>query len=215
MWALVLAGLTIASGLWFLAPVREALDPRGLLSYLDGFSNHPAAPWVVLAGFLLGGMLVLPVTLMVVLTVASFGPLEGFFYALGGATGSALLSFAIGRCLGRRQLDRLAGSRLHTASVRLRRAGITTVAAVRMIPITHFTVVSLAAGVSHIRVRDFIAGTLLGMAPGIGAIAIFFQQASASARSPSLEHLGWLAAVSLTILAGLLLLRRFARSSVG
>lgn len=210
IWAIVLVVLTLLSGAWLLLPIRELIHPQAWFALLRSFAEHPVAPWVALAGFLVGSLLVLPVTVMVVLTVATFGPLMGFFYALAGVTIAGLSSFALGRRLGRAQLDRLAGTRLHAVSLRLRGAGITTVAAIRMIPITHFTVVSLAAGVSHIRVRDFLMGTVIGMAPGIGAIAIFFDQFSAMAQSPTLEHLLWLLGISLAILAALLYFRRLA-----
>lgn len=211
VWAVVLAVLTVVSLAWTLPPVRELIHPRALLAALAAFSEHPAAPWVVLAGFLVGGLLILPVTLMVVLTVAAFGPVTGFLYALGGATLSGTLSFIIGRMLGHRQVARLTGSRLHAVSMKLRDTGITAVAAVRMLPVTHFTIVSLVAGASHIRARDFVVGTILGMAPGIGAIALFFEQFSAATREPSLEQLSWLAAVSVAILAALLGIRAVAR----
>ncbi len=209
--AAVLTGLTLLSALWALSPLRELIEPRAWLTLLRSLSHHPAAPWVAMAGFLLGSLLVLPVTVMVVLTIASFGPTEGSLYAFGGAVLAGLVSFAIGRCLGRRQLDRLAGSRLHGLSLKLRSAGIMTVAAVRMFPLTHFTVVSLAAGVSHIRVRDFLAGTLLGMAPGIGVIAIFYEQMAVALRDPGIEPLLWLAALSLATLSALWCLRRLIR----
>ncbi len=212
IWAVVLVSLTLLSGAWTLVPIRELIHPQAWIALLTSFAEHPAAPWAVFAGFLIGSLLVLPVTAMVVLTVAAFGPVEGFIYALAGTAASALATFALGRCLGRGQLDRLAGSRLHAVSLRLRSAGITAIAAVRMMPITHFTVVSLAAGVSHIRLRDFLVGTVLGMAPGIGAIAIFFERFAVMAQDPSLEHLLWLAGVSCAILAGLLFFRRLART---
>lgn len=211
IWAIVLAVMTVVSILWATPPAREFLHPQQLLALLEGFSGHPAAPWFVLAGFLVGGLLVLPVTLMVVIAVAAFGPLTGFLYALGGATLSGTLSFAIGRRLGHRQVERLAGSRLHAVSRKLSDAGITAVAAVRMVPVAHFTVVSLVAGASHIRARDFVAGTVLGMAPGIGAIAIFFEQFAMATREPSLEHFLWLVGVSVAILATLLTIRRLVR----
>ncbi|MDZ7748542.1 MAG: VTT domain-containing protein [Halofilum sp. (in: g-proteobacteria)] len=166
VWALALAAMTVASVAWTTPPARALLDPQALLALLAAFNGHPAAPWVVLAGFLVGGLLVLPVTFMVVVAVATFGATEGFLYALGGATLSGTLSFAIGRRLGHRQVERLAGSRLHAVSRRLGDAGITAIAAVRMVPVTHFTVVSLVAGASHIRARDFVAGTVLGVAQG-------------------------------------------------
>lgn len=210
-WAVALAGMTAASVLWTTPAARGMLQPQDLLALLDSFRGQPAAPWIVLAGFIAGGLVVLPVTLMVIVAVATFGPVTGFLYALGGATLSGTLSFAIGRWLGHRQVERLARSRLHAVSQKLSDAGITAVATARMVPVTHFTVVSLVAGGSHIRARDFVAGTVLGMAPGIGAIAIFFDQFATATREPSLEQFLWLALVSLAILATLLTIRHFVR----
>ena len=207
----VLLVLVSLSLMWLLSPLRELIDLRALLSMLRAFSGNPAAPWLVLAAFIVGGLVALPVTVMVVLAVATFGPVAGFVYALGGATLSGTVSFAIGRVLGHRHVKQLTGSRLHAISLTLRSGGVTGIAAVRMMPVTHFSIVSLVAGVSHVRVRDFIVGTVVGMAPGIGAIAFVGQQVVATAREPGLEQFAWLTAASLAILAVLMSLRRLVR----
>lgn len=210
-WAIALVALTVVAAAWAWTPARDLIRLELLAARLDAFSGHPAAPLLVLAGFLVGGLLVLPVTLMVVLTVSAFGPVAGFCYALGGATLSALLGFALGRLAGRRQVERLAGSRVHRISRRIGDAGVITVTTLRMLPVTHFTVVSLTAGATHIRVRDFVLGTVLGMAPGIGAITLFFDRLRATAQDPTAGQFALFAAVSLGILAVLLALRRWAR----
>jgi len=210
-WAIVLILLTALAVAWTVAPLDAVLDRRAVVTALAAFRAQPAAPWVVLAGFVVGGLLALPVTLMVVLTVAAFGPVAGFFYALAGATLSGTLGFALGHFLGRRHVEQLAGSRLHALSTRIGKAGMTGVAAVRMVPVAHFTVVSLVAGASHIRLRDFVGGTVIGMGPGIAAIALFFHGLSATAREPSADRLLWLAGVSIGILAVMLGLRWLVR----
>ena len=209
--AAVLVLLICLSLVWLLSPLRELIDLPSLLAMLRSFGGNPAAPWLVLAGFLVGGLVALPVTVVVVLAVATFGPVAGFMYALGGVTLSGSLNFAIGRALGHRHVAQLTGSRLHAVSMKLRRGGVTAIAAVRMMPVTHFGAVSLIAGVSHMRVRDFIIGTAVGMAPGIGAIALFSQQVIATAREPDMAQFAWLAVVSLAILTVLIGFRRLAR----
>jgi len=188
---------------------RKESFPRFKVNNLS-LGGHPAAPWLILAGFVLGGLIALPVTVMVVLAAAAFGPIQGFLVGLGGSTLSACTSFAIGRLLGHRQLAALAGSRVHAVSLKLRAGGVTAIAALRMMPVTHFTVVSLVSGVSHVRLRDFIAGTVIGMAPGVGAIALFFDRLSAATREPNAEHIAWLTGVSIAVLAVLLTMRRLA-----
>lgn len=207
LWGALLVLLAIVSLAWSFTPVRQVVDLEALAAGVEAVRAHPAAPWLVLAGFVVGGLVVLPVTLMNVFTVVVFGPVAGFGYALGGATLSALASFGLGRLLGHRALAQLTGSRIHALSVRLRAGGVTAVAALRLIPVAHFTIISLAAGASHVRTRDYVLGTVLGMAPGIAVIAVMVDRLSAVSARP--EPVQWLllAAVSLAMLALLLGLR--------
>lgn len=210
-WALVILAVTGLALAWTVTPLRDLADPRVLLALLQRFGDHGAAPWVLLAGFVVGGLLALPVTVMVVLAVAAFGPVLGFVYALGGATLAAGMNFAIGRLLGHRQVAELTGSRLQAVSLKLREGGVLAIVAARMMPVTHFTIVSLVAGASHIRTRDFLLGTVLGIAPAIAAIAMFYDRLALAAREPSGEHVAVLTLVSLGLLAILFAVRWLAR----
>lgn len=200
---------------WTVTPLREVIDAGTIEQWLASIRREPWAPFAVLGGFIIGGLLVLPVTLMTVLTLTTFGPIIGFFYALAGATISGMLSFAIGRGLGRRSVEQLTGSRLHRISQRFGRHGLVTIALLRMMPVAHFTVVSLSAGASHIRARDFLAGTILGMAPGMAAIALVFDRVQAAARNPDAARLFAVLVVGIAILAILLVLRRYLRRRPG
>ncbi|HSC07095.1 MAG TPA: hypothetical protein VLD59_09740, partial [Steroidobacteraceae bacterium] len=75
-----------------------------------------------------------------------------------------------------------------------------------------FTLINLAAGASHIKFRDFVLGTILGMAPGMAAIVLFSGQLGEVLRSPDLYNVGALTVLLLTIVSvGLWFWRRFAR----
>jgi len=210
LWAIALVVLTLVALAWSLGPTGQILDLQALASAVDAFRGHPAAPWLVMAGFVVGGLIVLPITLMNVFTVVVFGPVAGFGCALAGATVSALASFGIGRLLGHRAVSQLTGSRIHSLSLRLRAGGITAVTALRLLPVAHFTVVSLAAGASHVRARDFLLGTVLGMAPGIGVIALLVEHLNAVSARPGPAAWPLLAAASIAMLALLLVLRHAA-----
>lgn len=214
-WAVALVILLVLAAAWSWTPLNAWLSPRLLADWLGRVRAEPWAPIAVLAGFLVGGLLVLPVTLMTVLTLATFGPVLGFVYALVGATASGMLSFAIGRALGRRSVEHLAGSRVHRFSRRLGRHGFVAIALLRMVPIAHFTVVSLSAGASHVRARDFFAGTLLGMAPGLAAIALIFDRVRAVAERPDPLRMLGVFAVGAAVLAALLGLRALVRRRRG
>jgi phospholipase D1/2 len=127
---------------------------------------------------------------------------------------SAPLSFGIDHRLGRQTVRRLAGSRLEQLSQRLARQGLLTVIAVRIIPVAPFTVINLIAGVSPIRLRDFLLGTVAGMLPGLLGIAIFMDQVSATNRDPTPASLLVLVAVVSAILLGALGLHRWLSKRV-
>jgi uncharacterized membrane protein YdjX (TVP38/TMEM64 family) len=121
----------------------------------------------VLAVFIVGGLLVFPVTLLIVATAATFGPWLGFAYAAAGAAASAILTYGVGALIGRQALESVLGPRLNRIRRAITRHGVLAVATVRMVPIAPFTVVNLAAGASRIPFTDYVLGTILGMLPGL------------------------------------------------
>jgi len=141
---------------------------------------------MTVAGFLIGGLLVMPVMVLIAVTILAFGPWWGFWYALIGMTASALLTFGIGRLLGRRLMDHLSGSWVERISRTLAKKGVLTVATLRMLPIAPFSILNAVAGASHIRVRDFFLGTVLGELPGLVGLALFLDQVTETIRHPGL-----------------------------
>jgi phosphatidylserine/phosphatidylglycerophosphate/cardiolipin synthase-like enzyme/uncharacterized membrane protein YdjX (TVP38/TMEM64 family) len=202
---LLLAALSMA---WRWSPLKEWLEIERLAALAQAMRVAPAAPLVVLAGYAVASLVLVPITLMIVATALVFGPVTALLYAVAGAGLGAMLGFWLGRLLGRDLVRRLAGRRLNHLSRRLARRGLLAVVAVRIIPVAPFTVVNLAAGASHIGFRDFALGTLLGMLPGILAITLFSDRMAAAVRQPSALTLSALAAVVLAIAAFTYLLRR-------
>lgn len=208
-WALLLAGLLVLAGIWIWSPLRELLGPGELGPWLARFRNEPWAPLAVLGGFVGGGLLMLPVTLMVILTAIAFGPVPGFVLALLGSTASAAVSFLIGRGLGHRHVERLSGTRVHNLSRRIGHYGFLTIALLRMVPVAHFTVISMAAGTSHIRIAAFLAGTVVGMAPGMIVLIAFLDSLATAAREPDPVRISISFALGVGLLVTLLGLRHW------
>ena len=77
---------------------------------------------------------------------------------------------------------------------RVAKRGVIAVAAIRMVPIAPFTVINLAAGASAIPLFDYMAGTLLGMLPGIIMISAVGNQFAHILTSPTPFDLAVLAA---------------------
>jgi phospholipase D1/2 len=152
---------------WRLTPLAALTNPHTIREWFADIAAAPGAPAIVLAVFLVGGLLVFPVTLLIAATAATFGPLLGFTYAVIGSVASAILTYGVGALIGRETLENVMGPRLNRIRRAITRHGVTAVAAVRMVPVAPFTVINLAAGASRIPFIDYVLGTILGMLPGL------------------------------------------------
>jgi phospholipase D1/2 len=186
---LVLAmGLIAAAGAlsaaWHWGPLAQWLDRDTLVAGARYLQQAPATPLWVLGAYLAASLTATPITLMILVTGLVFGPVQGFCYALAGALLGAAASFGLGHSLGRDLVRRVAGERLNALSRWLRHRGLLAIIAVRLVPVAPFTVVNLVAGASHIRFRDFLLGTLIGMLPGTTAITLFSDRLTAALAHP-------------------------------
>lgn len=182
--------------LWQWTPMRDWLDVRSAAAYLEELAAGPAAPLAAVGAFIAGGLLVVPVVLLIAVTVLAFGAQWGFVYAITGMTLSAVVTFGIGRLLGHRLVNHLSGSRLYRVSRALAARGIVAVVVLRLLPVAPFSIVNAVAGASHIRFRDFLLGTVIGELPGLVSLALFIDQVMETVRRPGLGSLGMLAAIA-------------------
>jgi phospholipase D1/2 len=197
--AAILVLLALAAT-WRLTPLGDHLNPEAVLTWAAWARSLPYAPLVGAVIFTAASLAMVPVTALIVATALVYGPWLGFGISLTGSVLSAALAFGVGSRLWHGQMSRLDG-RLHRLSRRLARRGVIAVAALRMVPVAPFTVVNVAAGISHIRLRDFVLGTMLGLAPGTLALTVLAEGAASAVREPSLPT-----ALFVVVLAALLLL---------
>jgi phospholipase D1/2 len=213
--AALLAGFVLfaaaVAAAWRWSPLSEIADARSLADFAGEFAGSPLAPLWVLAAYLVAGLAAVPITLMIVVTALVFGAWIAFGYAMVGSLCAAALTFGIGHALGRDLVGRIGGEGLNRLNRRLGRRGLLAVVTVRILPLAPFTVVNLAAGASHIRLRDFLLGTALGMLPGILAITVFSDRLLAVLREPSPLTLALLAGVAIFVAGGAYALRRWLR----
>ncbi len=194
---------------WRWGPLADWLDRDALAQAAAWTRATAVAPLLVVAAYAAASLIGVPVTLLIVASAVVFGPLAAFAYALAGSLAGAAFGFALGHTLGRRAVRELAGARLNALSHRLGQRGLLAIITVRVIPVAPFTVVNLVAGASHIRLRDFLLGTLIGMTPGLLAVTVFSDRVLAALRDPSATALAALAVVVAVIAAGALVARRW------
>jgi uncharacterized membrane protein YdjX (TVP38/TMEM64 family) len=200
--AFLLAGIAVLAAMWRWGPLAEWVDRDALVHAAAWMQGSAAAPLWILGAYVVASVTAIPITLLIVATALVFGPVAAFVYALCGSLAGAAVGFVLGQTLGRQTIRRIAGARLNRLSRRLGQSGVLAVLAVRVIPVAPFTVVNLVAGASHIRLRDFLIGTMLGMTPGIAAVSIFSDRLLAALHDPSPSAIATLAVIAVAIAAG-------------
>lgn len=180
---LTLAVLVALAVAWSASPLRQWLDADRIVTALRllGASLGPVA---AVLGFALASILVVPLGFLTLVALVAFGPWAGMATTFAGALLGAMASYGLGHLLGFALLQKLGGARVNTASRRLAERGLLAVVAVRIVPIAPFAIVNMVAGASHIRLRDMLLGTALGIAPGTVVMAFFVDQIVAAFRVP-------------------------------
>lgn len=95
---------------------------------------------------------------------------------------------------------------------KINQTGILAVAALRAIPIAPFTVVNIISGAFQVPVRDYLFGSLLGLAPGIILTNLFAHQLQSAIRNPGLGSFVLLAVLVIVSILGTIWLRRRFKS---
>jgi phospholipase D1/2 len=144
------------------------------------------APGLVVLAFI--AFSVVPVMLLVSLTGIAFGPVLGPLYAMTGCLASASTAFALGRWIGPRDVNGWGGERMRRLMELLRRNGTLAVFLIRKIPMP-FVLVNFMLGASAVGYREFLIGTVLGMAAMVIGLAGFGYQLAETWRHPSMESI--------------------------
>lgn len=169
---LLLALLLGLSLIWAHGDGREALQAQTLLPRLQAL-GQALGPLGVIGVMTMALVLAVPLMLMTVLALAALGPALGMTCTLTAGVLASGLSHSIGHGLGHAALRELAGPRLQAISQALAARGLMAVILIRWLPIAPFALVNMVAGASHIRLRDMLLGTLLGMLPATLVLAFF------------------------------------------
>ena len=196
--SILLVALLLAAS-WRWTPMGEWVDIKALFSQLDAWRGSWLAVMAVCSIYILGGLLIFPVTVLIVATGLVFGPVYGFVYALLGAELSALVTYGIGHYLGQKTIQRLSHRWVGRVSRRLAKQGLLAMITLRVIPAAPFSIVNLIVGASHIRLRDFALGTLLGMTPGALFLTVFSDQVVAAIHTPDIKRIAVLLALAAII----------------
>jgi uncharacterized membrane protein YdjX (TVP38/TMEM64 family) len=177
--------LMLLAAAWRFGPLGEWVGPDRVAAWIESYRNDPLALAYTGVGYTVAGMLMFPLTLLLVQTAFVFEPFEALLHALVGSMSSAMAGYGVGRWLGRDRIRRLAGRMGGRVSRFLGRRGFATFALVRLVPVAPFAVVNVVAGASGVGAGAFAAGTLVGLLPGILGLTVLGRQAASWVRQPS------------------------------
>ncbi len=208
---LVVLGFAMA---WVWTPLRHWLDVDLIVAALQQFGQS-FGPVAAIGGFALAVTIAVPLTFLTLVALVAFGPWAGFVCVMAGGLLGAATSYGIGAALGHEVMVRLAGRRINALSQRLGSRGLVAVIIVRLVPIAPYAVVNMVAGASHIRLRDLLLGTAIGITPGTLGMMLFVDQITAALRNPSALTLALLALTIALLALGGWGLQRWLRQTDG
>ncbi|MDN3524601.1 TVP38/TMEM64 family protein [Halomonas sabkhae] len=201
--ASVLLALVSLGLLWQWLAMQDLLTVDSLMKLARGSIAWRDASWavlVVMAAYAAASLVMFPLSLLVALTGLLFGPWWGFAYSLAGTLAASVLTWWVGRRLGRDALMRYGGKHLKGLSRYLSGRGIRTMTVVNLLPLAPFTLTNMMAGAFHLRFRDYMIGSTLGIVPGLAGVTLLGSQlgelvTATSTREVVLSVLGLLAGV--------------------
>ncbi len=199
------------AALWRWTPLGKYLNIDTVTKSALWLKMHPLSPVLVPLSYVVLGMLSFPVTLLIMVTIIVYGTWWGIWYALLGTTLSAVVMFFFGNFLGKSIVGKFSGGLINRVNKQLSQTGLMAVIAFRVIPVAPFSLINLIAGVSSISLRDFLLGTLIGIIPGIVAIAVVADRLTESLRQPDMVSFAVLFAVITILGIGLVCFRRWLK----
>jgi uncharacterized membrane protein YdjX (TVP38/TMEM64 family) len=205
--------LLLVAAIAALAWAYRALDlaqhasVQGLRALVE--AHAPYGPLVFIGVCILGVFLHMPEIVLVAAGGILFEASRAFAYAWIATVVGATATFLLVRYVARDSFQRvLVGrfARLRTLDDRLATHGFVTVLALRLV-LFMAPPLNWALGATRVRLGHYVAGTALGVVPGI-ATAVFFAESIAS-RGPEEELVG-----GGTLLAGLLIVGFLATAAI-
>ncbi|WP_059103043.1 TVP38/TMEM64 family protein [Shouchella shacheensis] len=141
------------------------VTPERIRTWILSFGA--VAPLLYVMLYILRPLILFPASILSLAGGLAFGVWVGSILTLIGATGGAVVSFIVARNLGRSMQQKQWTGRMETVQEQLEKHGFFYVLLLRLIPLFHFDLISYVAGVSKVRFRAFLSGTIVGMVPGV------------------------------------------------
>lgn len=105
----------------------------------------------------------IPAMLMTIVGGSLFGPLQGLLLSLVGFFLSGTLAFFLARFLGESFVDKIVKGKSMKMDKTINKNGIFIIALIRFVPVFHYDIVSYTLGLTKVKYKDYIIGSILGV----------------------------------------------------
>jgi uncharacterized membrane protein YdjX (TVP38/TMEM64 family) len=164
----------VISSLFLYEIIKDNTDFSQIRQYLKDLGIW--APIAFIALYTLGTIFI-PSTPFMAVAGVLFGFKYGLIYTIIGGVISSLFVFTISRILGKHWAEGILEHRymrkLDGYNKKLESGAIADLIILRVIPIMPFNVLNILMGVSKIKTRDFVLGTIIGLIPS-NIAAVYF-----------------------------------------
>jgi len=159
---LLLAALVVAA--WLL-PVERLMTE--LQAWAD--QNRRWSMLAMTAVLVIGILVMFPSSLLMMLSGFLFGVFKGFLVVWIATFFASTAAFLIARKLARPLVERHIARKMSFQAIdrAIRRKGFFVVLLTRLIMVLPFPALNYSHGLTDVRLRDYVLGTMIGMVPGI------------------------------------------------
>ncbi len=144
------------------------LDVNEVMHWLESFSNEPSAPLVFVLIYVVLSIVMVPGSVLMLLSATLFGFGGGFLYATIGANMACQITYRLSKMMGQDIILKWIkpGSFIDTAHTKASENGFLFITICRMIPVFPFAVVNYVPALIGIKHKDYTLGSFVGMLPG-------------------------------------------------
>jgi uncharacterized membrane protein YdjX (TVP38/TMEM64 family) len=157
---LVCLGLTVVAAYWL-----GGIDRHTLVQWLT--QHGWWAPLLYVLVYVIATFLLLPSTPLNLVGGAVFGVYWGTVWTTIGAILAAILCFWFSRTWGRSFIQQRFSGRWQQLDREIAEGGLFYMIAVRLLPLLPYGLVNFGAGVSGVKFKDYLLGTVIGTTPGL------------------------------------------------
>jgi phospholipase D1/2 len=98
--AAILVILFVAAAAWKWTPLADQIDAGKITSWVFSIRDNPARSLIILAAYLGGTLVLVPITVLILATALVFGVLLGCAYSFAGCFLGCAVTYAVGYFLG-------------------------------------------------------------------------------------------------------------------